>query len=99
MAQYRVKNGHHIIGGKNLRVGNMFEVKNPAFPKSEDFDRFFERVGGKGVPSVDPSINPDAFQGELPPGVEDIDDVKTEKAEKANKGGRAKKADAALEVE
>lgn len=96
MAQYRVKNGHHIIGGKNLRVGNMFEVKNPAFPKSEDFDRFFERV----LPiDVSPKVNPDAVQGGLPPVVEEIDDVKTEKAEKANKGGRAKKTDAALEVE
>ena len=93
MAQYRVKNGHHIIGGKNLRVGNTFEVKNPAFPKSEDFDRFFERV----LPiDVSPKVNPDAVQGGLPPSVEKIDDVKPEKA---NKGGRAKKADAALEVE
>ena len=93
MAQYRVKNGHHIIGGKNLRVGNVFEVKNPAFPKSEDFDRFFERV----LPiDVSPKVNPDAVQGGLPPSVEKIDDVKPEKA---NKGGRAKKADAALEVE
>lgn len=99
MANYRVKLGCHIIGGKNLRVGNTFEVKGAEFPKREDFDRFFERVGGKGVPSVDPSINPDAFQDGLPPGAKDIDDVKTEKAEKANKGGRAKKADAALEVE
>ncbi len=93
MAQYRVKNGHHIIGGKNLRVGNTFEVKNPAFPKSEDFDRFFERV----LPiDVSPKVNPDAVQGGLPPSVEKIDDVKPEKVEK---GGRAKKADAALEVE
>ena len=93
MAQYRVKNGHHIIGGKNLRVGNTFEVKNPAFPKSEDFDRFFERV----LPiDISPKVNPDAVQGGLPPSVEKIDDVKPEKA---NKGGRAKKADAALEVE
>jgi hypothetical protein len=96
MAQYRVKNGHHIIGGKNLRVGNTFEVKNPAFPKSEDFDRFFERV----LPiDVSPKVNPDAVQGGLPPSVEKIDDVKPEKVEKANKGGRAKRADAALEVE
>ena len=93
MAQYRVKNGHHIIGGKNLRVGNTFEVKNPAFPKSEDFDRFFERV----LPiDISPKVNPDAVQGGLPPSVEKIDDVKPEKA---NKDGRAKKADAALEVE
>lgn len=99
MANYRVKLGCHMICGKNLRVGNTFEVKGAEFPKREDFDRFFERVEGKGVPSVNPSINPDAFQGGLPPGAEKIDDVKTEKAEKANKGGRAKKADAALEVE
>ncbi len=93
MAQYRVKNGHHIIGGKNLRVGNTFEVKNPAFPKSEDFDRFFERV----LPiDVSPKVNPDAVQGGLPPSVEKIDDVKPEKAKKND---RAKKADAALEVE
>jgi len=96
MAQYRVKNGHHIIGGKNLRVGNTFEVKNPAFPKSEDFDRFFERV----LPiDVSPKVNPDAVQGGLPPSVEKIDDVKPEKVEKANKNDRAKKADAAIEVE
>jgi len=87
MAQYRVKNGHHIIGGKNLRVGNTFEVKNPAFPKSEDFDRFFERV----LPiDVSPKVNPDAVQGGLPPSVEKIDDVKPEKVEKANKGGSRK---------
>lgn len=93
MAQYRVKNGHHIIGGKNLRVGNIFEVKNPAFPKSEDFDRFFEHV----LPiDISPKVNPDAVQGGLPPSVEKIDDVKPEKAKK---NGRAKKADAALEVE
>ena len=93
MAQYRVKNGHHIIGGKNLRVGNTFEVKNPAFPKSEDFDRFFERV----LPiDISPKVNPDAVQGGLPPSVEKIDDVKPEKV---NKGGRTKKADAALEIE
>lgn len=93
MAQYRVKNGHHIIGGKNLRVGNIFEVKNPAFPKSEDFDRFFERV----LPiDISPKVNPDAVQGGLPPSVEKIDDVKPEKAKKND---RAKKADAALEVE
>lgn len=100
MANYRVKLGCHIIGGKNLRVGNTFEVKGAEFPKREDFDRFFERVEGKGVPSVipsvNPSINPDAVQGGLPQSVEKIDDVKPEKA---NKGGRAKKADAALEVE
>ncbi len=93
MAQYRVKNGHHIIGGKNLRVGNTFEVKNPAFPKSEDFDRFFEHV----LPiDISPKVNPDAVQGGLPPSVEKIDDVKPEKAKKND---RAKKADAALEVE
>lgn len=93
MAQYRVKNGHHIIGGKNLRVGNVFEVKNPAFPKSEDFDRFFEHV----LPiDISPKVNPDAVQGGLPPSVEKIDDVKPEKAKKND---RAKKADAALEVE
>ena len=93
MAQYRVKNGHHIIGGKNLRVGNIFEVKNPAFPKSEDFDRFFEHV----LPiDISPKVNPDAVQGGLPPSVEKIDDVKPEKAKKND---RAKKADAALEVE
>ena len=93
MAKYRVKNGHHIIGGKNLRVGNIFEVKNPAFPKSEDFDRFFEHV----LPiDISPKVNPDAVQGGLPPSVEKIDDVKPEKAKKND---RAKKADAALEVE
>lgn len=93
MAQYRVKNGHHIIGGKNLRVGNVFEVKNPAFPKREDFDRFFEHV----LPiDISPKVNPDAVQGGLPPSVEKIDDVKPEKAKKND---RAKKADAALEVE
>jgi hypothetical protein len=93
MAQYRVKNGHHIIGGKNLRVGNTFEVKNPAFPKREDFDRFFEHV----LPiDISPKVNPDAVQDGLPPSVEKIDDVKPEKAKKND---RAKKADAALEVE
>lgn len=93
MAQYRVKNGHHIIGGKNLRVGNTFEVKNPAFPKREDFDRFFEHV----LPiDISPKVNPDAVQGGLPPSVEKIDDVKPKKAKKND---RAKKADAALEVE
>ena len=93
MAQYRVKNGHHIIGGKNLRVGNVFEVKNPAFPKREDFDRFFEHV----LPiDISPKVNPDAVQGGLPPSVEKIDDVKPVKAKKND---RAKKADAALEVE
>jgi len=93
MAQYRVKNGHHIIGGKNLRVGNVFEVKNPAFPKSEDFDRFFEHV----LPiDISPKVNPDAVQGGLPPSVEKIDDVKPEKAKKND---RAKKTDAAIEVE
>lgn len=93
MAQYRVKNGHHIIGGKNLRVGNTFEVKNPAFPKREDFDRFFEHV----LPiDISPKVNPDAVQGGLPPSVEKIDDVKPGKAKKND---RAKKADAALEVE
>lgn len=93
MAQYRVKNGHHIIGGKNLRVGNTFEVKNPAFPKREDFDRFFEHV----LPiDISPKVNPDAVRGGLPPSVEKIDDVKPEKAKKND---RAKKADAALEVE
>ena len=102
MSHYRVKNGHHIIGGKNLRVGNTFEVKNPAFPKSEGFDRFFECV----LPvDVSPKVNPDAVQGGLLPSVEKIDDVKTEKPEKVekvnkvNKGGRTKKADAALEIE
>lgn len=103
MANYRVKLGCHIIGGKNLRVGNTFEVKGAEFPKREDFDRFFERVDGKCVssviPSVVPSINPDAVQGGLPPSVEKIDDVKPEKVEKVNKGGRTKKADAALEIE
>lgn len=112
MANYRVKLGCHIICGKNLRVGNTFEVKGAEFPKREDFDRFFERVGGKCVssviPSVVPSINPDGFQDGLSPVVEEIDDLETEKAEKpekpekvekVNKGGRTKKADAALEIE
>ena len=93
MAQYRVKNGHHIIGGKNLRVGNTFEVKSAEFPKREDFDWFFEHV----LPiDISPKVNPDAVQGGLPPSVEKIDDVKPEKAKKND---RAKKADAALEVE
>lgn len=96
MADYRVKLGYHMIGGKNLRVGSIFQVKNPDFPKREDFDRFFERVGVKSVPTVDPSVNPDAFQDGLPPVVKEIDNVKPEKT---NKGGRAKKADPALEVE
>ena len=89
MAQYRVKNGHHIIGGKNLRVGNTFEVKNPAFLKSEDFDRFFERV----LPiDVSPKVNPDAVQNEV-----SVNDGNKE--QKVSKVGRPKKTDVATEVQ
>jgi hypothetical protein len=89
MAQYRVKNGHHIIGGKNLRVGNVFEVKNPAFLKSEDFDRFFERV----LPiDVSPKVNPDAVQNEV-----SVNDGNKE--QKVSKVGRPKKTDVATEVQ
>jgi len=89
MAQYRVKNGHHIIGGKNLRVGNVFEVKNPAFLKSEDFDRFFERV----LPiDVSPKVNPDAVQNEV-----SVNDGNKE--QKVSKAGRPKKTDVATEVQ
>ena len=89
MAQYRVKNGHHIVGGKNLRVGNVFEVKNPAFLKSEDFDRFFERV----LPiDVSPKVNPDAVQNEV-----SVND--RNKEQKVSKAGRPKKTDVATEVQ
>ena len=89
MAQYRVKNGHHIVGGKNLRVGNVFEVKNPAFLKSEDFDRFFERV----LPiDVSPKVNPDAVQNEV-----SVNDGNKE--QKVSKAGRPKKTDVATEVQ
>jgi len=89
MAQYRVKNGHHIVGGKNLRVGNVFEVKNPAFLKSEDFDRFFERV----LPiDVSPKVNPDAVQNEV-----SVNDGNKE--QKVSKVGRPKKTDVATEVQ
>ena len=89
MAQYRVKNGHHIIGGKNLRVGNVFEVKNPAFPKSEGFDRFFERV----LPiDVSPKVNTDAVQNEV-----SVND--RNKEQKVSKAGRPKKTDVATELQ
>ena len=89
MAQYRVKNGHHIIGGKNLRVGNTFEVKNPAFPKSEGFDRFFECV----LPiDVSPKVNPDAVQNEV-----SVNDGNKE--QKVSKAGRPKKTDVATELQ